>query len=39
MEQMLKSLEKVMKDGNIDMDDSLFEKTMSDVFKEPTVQT
>jgi hypothetical protein len=32
MEQMLKSLEKVMKDGNIDMDDGLFEKSMSDVF-------
>ena len=27
-----------MKDGNIDMDDSLFEKTMSDVFKEPTAK-
>jgi hypothetical protein len=32
MEQMLKSLEKVMKDGNIDMDDGLFEKSMGEVF-------
>jgi len=27
---MLKSLEKVMKDGNIGFEDGLFEKTMAD---------
>ncbi len=34
MEQMLKSLEKVMKDGNVGLDDGFFDKTMNDVFQQ-----
>jgi len=31
MEQMLKSLEKVMKEGNLGFEDGLFDKSMNDV--------
>jgi hypothetical protein len=33
MEQMLKSLEKVMKEGNLGSEDDFFEKSMSSMFQ------
>jgi hypothetical protein len=33
MEQMLKSLEKVMKEGNLGSEDDFFEKGMSSMFQ------